>query len=64
MSGSPHKKADMESCLPNCPPILNIPTVLSELLRMRFFSLPSYQFIKKITVFKLKAEGIITQSLS
>ena len=59
MSRRAHEKADVEGCLPNCSPVLNIPAVLGEPFRVRIFRLSSLVLSKEVAAFKLKTEGII-----
>ena len=60
MSWCAHQKADMKSCLPHSPPVLNIPAMLSELFWVRFLGLSGNILVKKVAVLKLEAESIIT----
>jgi hypothetical protein len=49
----------MEGCLSNCSPVLNIPAVLGEPIRVRFFRFSSLVLSKEVAAFKLKTEGIV-----
>ena len=63
MSGCAHQEADMERSLPHSPPVLHVPAVLSEPLRVGLLGVASYQLSQQRAVLKLEVEGLISQGL-
>ena len=63
VSGSPHEETDMESCLSHRAPVLHIPAVLGEQLRVGLRAGPLRQLLQQGAPFKLETEGRLSKLL-
>ena len=63
MVGGPHQEADVEDGLPHGPPVLHVPAVLSEPLRVRLPGVCPYQPGQQIAALELEVERLVSEVL-
>ena len=63
MGWSSHEEADMEGCLPHGSPVLHIPAVFSEEVRMGLWAGSLHQLLQQLTSLELETESIVSEIL-